>query len=148
MQGSVEYEHPTTEVGSIHEEVHQPNVEPHLHFERIICIAVDASTHSEKAFKWAVDNIVNPKTDQVILLNVRPYVTNPIIYTAPMVDSTSQMTPDQYRQVDFLNKTTSHDLIQKYAQHLIQRKIKSRGVALRGDPREEIVYKVNDLKAD
>ncbi len=39
-------------------------------------------------------------------------------------------------------------MIRHFAADLIKRKIKCKGIALRGDAREEIVYKVDDIKAD
>ena len=38
---------------------------------RVICIAIDDSGHSRHACQWSVDNLLNSKTDQVVLLNVR-----------------------------------------------------------------------------
>jgi nucleotide-binding universal stress UspA family protein len=38
--------------------------------------------------------------------------------------------------------------IEQYAKGLKDKKIKVRGVALKGDPREEIVHKVGEVKAD
>ncbi|KAJ3387427.1 hypothetical protein HDU92_001950, partial [Lobulomyces angularis] len=72
------------EAGSIQEEVHNDTQDHVPH--RIIAIAVDQSSFSEHAFEWAVKNFINPSTDQVVLLNVRPYVTAPVLYAAPMMD--------------------------------------------------------------
>lgn len=57
--------------------------EPH---ERVVAIALDNSQYSEHAFKWAMNNLIDPARDLVVLMNVRPYVSAPILYTAPMMD--------------------------------------------------------------
>jgi hypothetical protein len=50
---------------------------------RIICIAIDESDHAKhgipissfnKAVQWATDNLLDPDTDQVVLLNARLFV--------------------------------------------------------------------------
>ncbi|KAJ3219724.1 hypothetical protein HK099_004619 [Clydaea vesicula] len=130
-----------TEIGDIHEEVHNDTHDQKPH--RIIAIAIDQSNCADYAFNWAVKNLINPETDQVVLLNVRPYITAPILYATIMTDK-----GDQYSKTDEANKIYSHNLIRKYAEILIKQKVKCKGVALRGDPREEIVYKVDNLKAD
>lgn len=53
---------------TIHEDVFG---EVHLGPTRTIAIAVDASDYSKFAFQWAIDNLIRPDTDQVVILNVR-----------------------------------------------------------------------------
>ena len=68
----------------VHEEVHQ---EAHNAPLRTICIAVDGSKHSSHAVDWALANIVKPESDQIVLLNCRPYVSLPALsYGAPFID--------------------------------------------------------------
>jgi hypothetical protein len=65
------------------ERVHEAVIDdPHAMPSRTICIAVDESEFSQHgasvfllpvACQWAADNLLNPETDQVILLNVRPF---------------------------------------------------------------------------
>ncbi|KAL3898987.1 MAG: hypothetical protein SGCHY_002360 [Lobulomycetales sp.] len=66
-----------------------------------------------------------------------------MVYSAPIMDVGAE-----YAKVDEANKQFSHDLIRTFAKPLMDKNIKVKGVALRGDAREEIVYKVDDLKAD
>ncbi|KAJ3083334.1 hypothetical protein HK102_001129 [Quaeritorhiza haematococci] len=46
------------------------------------------------------------------------------------------------------NKTHSHSLLRSYAHRLSTLQIACKGIALRGDPRDEICYKVRKIKAD
>ncbi|KAI8806978.1 hypothetical protein BJ742DRAFT_814010 [Cladochytrium replicatum] len=46
---------------------------------RIVAIAVNSSSHSRYAFEWALSNLVKADGDQVVLLNVRPLVSLPIL---------------------------------------------------------------------
>jgi hypothetical protein len=74
--------------GNIHENV----VEDHHDApSRTICIAgtiyllsnlypVDQSEFAKHAFEWSVDNVIKLDTDQVILLNVRPFVSAPVYF--------------------------------------------------------------------
>ena len=48
----------------------------------------------------------------------------------------------RYETIDKNAKQASHELIKKCAKGLMDKGVKVRGVALRGDAREEIVYKV------
>lgn len=71
------------EPGTVHEEIVQ---EHHDAPTRTICIAVDASSFSQNAFNWAKDNLLRKETDQVVILNCRPFVTAPLVYSSPIMD--------------------------------------------------------------
>jgi hypothetical protein len=47
----------------------------------------------------------------------------------------------EYEEIDKSGRAASHHLIKKCAKGLVDKGFKVRGVALRGDAREEIVYK-------
>ncbi|KAJ3355935.1 hypothetical protein HDU83_002220 [Entophlyctis luteolus] len=126
-----------------HEDVVQPHGDHTATPARIIAIAVDASKYSEYAFDWAVKNLVRPETDQIVIMNVRPVATLPTVYGALYVDFAKD-----FEKLDEANKRESHDLLRAYAGKLPVNKYNIRGVALRGDPRDEIAYKVEDIKAD
>ncbi len=59
------------------ETVHEQVIEAHATFEpkRTICLPVDESEGARQAVQWAIEKVINPETDQVILLNVRNYVS-------------------------------------------------------------------------
>ncbi|KAI8853321.1 hypothetical protein BC829DRAFT_382528, partial [Chytridium lagenaria] len=130
QQPATPQEQQQQQAGLTHENVVEAH-ESHAKPSRIVAIALDASKYSEYAFSWAIQNIVRPETDQVVLLNVRPAVSLPA-----------------FEAIEAANKKESHDLLRAYAQKLPPNKYNVRGVALRGDPRDEIAYKVDDIKAD
>ncbi|ORY51962.1 adenine nucleotide alpha hydrolases-like protein [Rhizoclosmatium globosum] len=132
----------TTEVTAIHEDVVQPH-EDHKNPERFIAIALDASKNSEYAFDWAIKNLIRAETDQIILINVRPAVTLPVVYGPVYVDLTKES-----EALEAANREASHELLRSYAAKLPAHKYNIRGVALRGDPRDEISAKVAELKVD
>ncbi|KAJ3125086.1 hypothetical protein HK100_010995 [Physocladia obscura] len=132
-----------TDSPKIHEDVVTPH-ETHNSSDptRIIAIAVDASKYSEFAFDWAISNLVRPETDQIVLINVRPVVEFPGVYVAANIDFSQE-----FEKIEAENKKQSHELLQSYASKLSPHKYNIRGIALSGDPRDEIAFKVDELKA-
>ena len=126
--------------GNAHEIVHH---EPHSTPSRIIAIAVDQSKFSRFALDWAVNNFINPTTDQVNLLNVRQSSIPPVILIDPIMQ-----VGDENLQDEAIEKKKSHDLIISYAKMLVEKGIKVTGYALKGEVKDEIVYKCDELKAD
>ena len=51
---------------------------------RLICIAVDSSDSSKQMVSWAVKNLINPDSDEIVLINVREmamyYYGEPALY--------------------------------------------------------------------
>ncbi|KAI9365975.1 hypothetical protein DFJ73DRAFT_806517 [Zopfochytrium polystomum] len=133
---------PAAPAPSIHEDVVEPH-ESHSAPTRTIAIAVDSSSYSEYAFNWAIQNIIRPETDQIVLLNVRPVVSIPAVYGTLYVDYSKE-----FEEMETANRKESHDLLRAFAAKVPANKYNMRGVALRGDPRDEIAYKVEDIKAD
>ena len=127
-------------IGQVHELVHE---EEHSTPTRKIAIAIDESPSSEHAVNWAIQNVINKETDQVVLLNVRPFASVPIGLVAPMMQ-----VGDEYGLLDAQNKEFSHNLIRKVARGMIEKGFKTSGIALRGDAKEELVYKIEEMKAD
>ncbi|KAL2914183.1 hypothetical protein HK105_206274 [Polyrhizophydium stewartii] len=130
---------------TIHEEVHM-----HDHFEptRIVCIAVDSSKNSEYAVSWAVKNVLKAETDQVVLLNVRPYVYVPLYASHYLAEYPTFNSSDAFAQLEEANKQASHELLIQVAKTLQNHGIHTRAIALRGDAREELLFKIEDVKAD
>ncbi|KAJ1552321.1 hypothetical protein HK405_011781, partial [Cladochytrium tenue] len=133
---------PVPPTGSIHEDV-VAAPEGHPVPTRVIAVAVDASPYSAYAFDWAVQNIIRPATDQVVLLNVRPNVSVPAVYGTLYVDFSKD-----FEKLEAANRKESHDLLRAFAARVPPGKFNLRGVALRGDPRDELAYKVKDIGAD
>nr|KAJ3418394.1 hypothetical protein HK105_008362 [Polyrhizophydium stewartii] len=144
---------------TVHEEVHA-----HDHpFEptRTVCIAIDGSKSSEYAVTWAVNNILKAETDQVVVLHVRPFVALPnVTYTGTLLDygvGTFRLDPmlskpafdvEAFEEIEQSNKQASHELLISTAKMIKHAGFHVRAIALRGDPREELVHKIEQLKAD
>ncbi|KAJ3111294.1 hypothetical protein HK100_002738 [Physocladia obscura] len=132
---------------TIHEEVidttnqHESHKTPEP--TRIIAIAVDSSKYSEYAFDWTINNLVRPESDQIILMNVRPTVSFPGVYIAANIDFSKE-----FEKIENANKAESHELLTRYAAKLPPHVYNVKGVAMRGDPRDEIAFKVEEVHAD
>jgi aspartate/glutamate racemase len=95
---------------------------------RTICIAgttfhtnlhsVDPSEYAKHAFQFSIDNIIKPATDQVILLNVRPFVSAQMYHRSTLIPSryTCSITDiaSEFVRPDDANKKASHDLIRSH----------------------------------
>ena len=65
----------------VHEEVYDQSATTATQ-NRIVCIALDSSSHSEYCFNYCMKNVIKT-TDQVILLNVRPQFNYPTFDLSP-----------------------------------------------------------------
>ncbi|TPX57747.1 hypothetical protein SpCBS45565_g08159 [Spizellomyces sp. 'palustris'] len=110
---------------------------------RVVVIALDSSKSSDYAFNWALDNFLSPEKDLCVLVNVRPIAAVPGPFGTAYMDFT-----DYVVQVEERYRTESHALLQRYASLVKKRKIAVKAIAMRGDPREELCRKVEELDAD
>ncbi|KAL1919397.1 uncharacterized protein VTP21DRAFT_2090 [Calcarisporiella thermophila] len=110
---------------------------------RIVFIAVDHSPHSQYAFSWALENFVRPESDLVILANVRQNVMLPGPYGIGTIQFSQFVTNLEEHQ-----RLESHRLLKTLAEKLREKNIMCKAIAMRGDPREEIVRKIKELKVD
>ncbi|KAI8806473.1 hypothetical protein BJ742DRAFT_740604 [Cladochytrium replicatum] len=123
-----------TSAASIHEELYDQSQTAAP--SRIVAIAVDASTHADYAFNFALENIVKPG-DQVVLLNVRPSNQFPIYADAS----------EWLDRAESEARTASHTLLKTHGAKLLKAGISTRAIAMVGDPRDEIVAKLLELNA-
>ncbi|KAI9361142.1 hypothetical protein DFJ73DRAFT_773497 [Zopfochytrium polystomum] len=118
--------------------LHHP---PSHQSSRTLLVAVDPSSHSAAALAWAVANIVRPADDKIVLATVRPSVDLRGAYVGSLV-------VPGFKDADEALRKESHDLLLKLAKTLPAEKYNVHGVALRGDPREELLFAATDLNAD
>lgn len=67
----------------VHDDAHHPAI------TRIVAVALDHSEHSQHALAWAMDNVLKPETDLVILINTRPVAVVPGPYGSAYMDFSS-----------------------------------------------------------
>ncbi|KAI8800229.1 hypothetical protein BJ742DRAFT_88340 [Cladochytrium replicatum] len=60
-------------------------------YRRLIAVAVDNSRYSEYAMRWALKYVIQPRTDEVIVLNCRPVVTLASLYAEPLFGLSDQL---------------------------------------------------------
>jgi len=110
---------------------------------RVIVVAVDQSKHSENALNWALKNIINPATDFVVLINVRPSPVIPGPAGTVFLDYT-----DFIVKLDAQSRHEAHTLLKRYAALVNAKKVAVKAIAMRGDAREEIRRKIVEVDAD
>jgi nucleotide-binding universal stress UspA family protein len=86
---------------------------------------------------------LKPETDLVILINVRPVALVPGPYGAAYMDFSSYTT-----QLEEYNRAHSHNILKKAAAYLKPLNFTVKAISLRGDAREELVRKVDELHVD
>ncbi|KAI9221188.1 hypothetical protein BC828DRAFT_347459 [Blastocladiella britannica] len=116
--------------------------------KRTVVIAVDPSEHAANAVEWARHNFLRP-TDRVVLVHVRPYQQ---IYMGDLAaDLLSAVS-----SLEASARQSSHDLIRSYARTIMSAPgpnddavvpLAIEGFAIRGDARQDIVRKAQELKA-
>ncbi|KAJ3149081.1 hypothetical protein HDU89_004084 [Geranomyces variabilis] len=122
--------------------------EPPTH-TRIVAIAVDQSEHSDYTVNWAIEHLLNKFTDQVVLFNVREVVNVPASFGLVYLSDIRGADPVEW--IDETEKEymdASHKLLKYFGNHILKAGIKCRAIALRGDPREELVHKTAEINAD
>ncbi|KAI9142803.1 hypothetical protein BKA69DRAFT_1027172, partial [Paraphysoderma sedebokerense] len=100
----------------------------------------DQSEYSAYAVHYALKNVLRKETDLVVLLNVRPQVTVP--------GTTYMDFTDYLAEIEAKNREKSHELLHLFGRQLKKEGISVKAIALRGDPRTEIMRKLNELKPD
>lgn len=123
-------------------------------FSRVILVALDTSPTSETAFKWALENMVDPKkNDLIVLVTVREPVLVPGAYGYMDFG-------DYIAEAEEQSRLRAHALVKSYGQKLLQHfdlhsatpssnesGITVKGIVMRGDPRDELVRKSSELGA-
>ncbi|KAI8894770.1 hypothetical protein BC833DRAFT_623655 [Globomyces pollinis-pini] len=106
---------------------------------RTICIPInDDYSH---VIHWAITNSLNPVTDKVVLLHVREVEHAALAY--PYFPAHESML-----EMEEKLKSSSITLLKNAADDLLKHNIQCRAVSLRGDPREELEFKINKLQPD
>ncbi|KAI3638840.1 hypothetical protein MIR68_003338 [Amoeboaphelidium protococcarum] len=121
-------------------------------FARTVLIALDNSIASDKAFEWAMHNFIRPQgNDLVVLTTVREPVLVPGAY--------GYMDFGEYiSEAEEKSRLQAHALIKLYGQKMMKHygmksaldpdfKIVIKGVVMRGDPRDELIRKAEELNA-
>ncbi|KAJ3266186.1 hypothetical protein HDU77_002317 [Chytriomyces hyalinus] len=123
--------------------------------KRVIAVAVDDSEAAKFALQWTLEHLVNPAgNDQVCLLNCRPHAVTDYIIGHPGLAGDIAPEPSfEYNEecvsaLEQANREASHNLLKTYGEHVLKKSTALRAIALRGDPRKEILAKVEELRPD
>jgi len=114
---------------------------------RTIAICIDGSDFAQHALEWAVKNLLKADTDNVVLLNVRPYEQDTLAVTS--FGSVDYMESTYSQEVEKNEKKRSEDLLKNAVGFLksCNPKFSIQASALIGDPREEIIIQADKIKA-
>ncbi|TPX77909.1 hypothetical protein CcCBS67573_g00795 [Chytriomyces confervae] len=118
--------------------------------KRVIAVAVDDSEAAKFALQWTLEHLVNPAgNDQVCLLNCRPHAVTDYIIGHPGLAGDIAPEPSfEYNEecvsaLEQANREASHNLLKTYGEHVLKKSTALRAIALRGDPRKEILAKAS-----
>lgn len=99
-------------------------------FSKVVIVAIDSSESSRYAVNWALNHFINKKDDLVVFINVRDSI--------PSINS----------DTDSKNRVASHELLKDYLKIYQDLNFSCRAIAMKGEPKVEIVRKSNELGAD
>ncbi|KAJ3022295.1 UNVERIFIED_CONTAM: hypothetical protein HDU68_009227 [Siphonaria sp. JEL0065] len=140
----------------IHEIVGTSNPSAKESNPKRIAICIDEGSESQFALTWALEHLtdIEPShshdTVEFILLNVRPFaVPEYFIHPSKHVPSAATDLDEEYVEtVETFNKEKSHDILMSSASKVSAKGFAYKAIALRGDPRQEILKAVQTIKAD
>ena len=128
-----------------HEHEHVLHASQDFKPKRVICMPVDASIYSRNAIKWAIEKIISKDEDQVVLLNVRPFVAPELSLAVGMPYAPYTLPLETQQKMEAESKARAHALLVELAKEFQLKSIHVRAVALRGDPRDALEAKINSL---
>jgi nucleotide-binding universal stress UspA family protein len=111
---------------------------------RSVVIAIDGSESATNAIDWAILNILQPKNDKVVLINVRTLgsdAVTPNRFSVHVLDY-----GEIIDRLDHDYMKASHDLLRNTARKLTHAGIEVEAYALRGNPRKILHEKIMILK--
>jgi nucleotide-binding universal stress UspA family protein len=109
--------------------------------KRTIFVAVDESEYSEHIVSWAIENIIDPATDLVVLLNARPVLGEFQPYVGPTPDYAALI-----KKLDADHIQTSTNLLNKLGKRFKTRNIETKAISISGDPKEALLQKTIEMK--
>ncbi|KAI8335382.1 hypothetical protein BC941DRAFT_472031 [Chlamydoabsidia padenii] len=106
--------------------------------ERVVVISIDKSS-AAYILEWALANFIHPSRDLVVLVHTRRIdpALGPYINPSGFVE-----------ELDSQKREESVALLKEYVHWLREKNIACQAIALIGDPKEEIIRKVKEIKAD
>ncbi|KAJ2996136.1 hypothetical protein HDV02_006772 [Globomyces sp. JEL0801] len=111
---------------------------------RLIVIAIDHSEHADTTIQFALDGFINPNTDKVMLLNVRPSLQNHL-YLELGYHHTPHISPENIQKLVQYEGKRSVELLNKKAALFLEKNIKIGAYSLVGDARYALEEKINEL---
>ncbi|KAJ3302653.1 hypothetical protein HDV03_004773 [Kappamyces sp. JEL0829] len=112
---------------------------------RVICLPVDESKGSLQAIRWTIDKLVDKDADQVLLLNVRNYLTPDYSLSLGYPYTPFILPAEQAAEMEESARKHSHGLLISYAKEFQKLGIHVRAVALQGDARDCLTHKINTV---
>ncbi|ORZ19324.1 hypothetical protein BCR42DRAFT_449089 [Absidia repens] len=106
--------------------------------ERVVVISIDESS-AKYILEWALSNFLQPQRDLVVLVNTRRLdaAVGPYVNPSGFVE-----------ELDSSKREASVALLKENARFLREKELACQAIALIGDPKEEIIRKVKEIRAD
>ncbi|KAJ3302659.1 hypothetical protein HDV03_004779 [Kappamyces sp. JEL0829] len=120
-------------------------------FTRIICMPVDESVESLKTFKWAMETVLVPGSDQVFFLHCRPWhpdVDAQMVMALADMDSPYLVQVEESEDIREGVRMASHAILMEYLKLAAERGIDGKACSLCGVAQDEIFQKIESIKPD
>ncbi|ORX62100.1 adenine nucleotide alpha hydrolases-like protein [Hesseltinella vesiculosa] len=107
--------------------------------DRVVVVAIDPKS-AEYVFEWAVKQFIRPEKDLVVLVHTRVMEPSAV---APFVDNSGMV-----EESDDRKRQESVKLLREFAHKLREQSIACQAIAMIGNPQDEILRKISEVKAD
>ncbi|KAI8894666.1 hypothetical protein BC833DRAFT_604080 [Globomyces pollinis-pini] len=116
--------------------------------QRTILIPIDESKNTLKFIEHAMNLLLNPKTDLIVLLHARTMQTSHVFLS--LISPSSQPASMQMNLSTFMEqeKQESKELLEKLAKKLIANQFHVRAISTSGDARQVIDHKTELIHPD
>jgi nucleotide-binding universal stress UspA family protein len=111
--------------------------------KRTILLPIDHSKATLNTVHYVIENILNPLTDLIILVNVRPFLQSELNSLTPYAPFHPAERISEHERI---LKANAHKLLTEVAKHFQNVDGHVKAVAMRGDPRDALELKIEMVK--
>ncbi|KAJ3255776.1 universal stress protein [Boothiomyces macroporosus] len=119
--------------------------------KRTLLLPVDVSETAYRAVVWASEHLVNPDTDNVVLVNCREVVyplVNLLVGNSEYRQGMKAASQDDIVTFEKESKQLSHAVLARCSKVLQDKKVHVKGISIVGDPRHGLTDYIAEHKPD
>lgn len=120
------------------------------HLTRSILLPIDGSETSYDAVVWANSHLINPETDNVVLIHCRQifFPTFKPFANAEAHGLAVEGVSEKQDAMDEESKRASHEILEHFGKVFLDSKVHVRGVSIVGEPRHTLMEYITEHKPD